>query len=322
MPIALYEELLNILGGTESIYQVELTDDELDTYDRHIIHKHDDLDSLFLAIEEALKHGEKLLVVCNIVSDAQETFRILKNRFSDIPCMLIHSRFRRKDRREREELLQKEFDGKAGPCFVVSTQVVEVSLDISFDRMITQAAPLDALIQRFGRVNRKRVEPEQRAIRPIHILQPKEHTLPYKKEIVTKSFDLLPDGEVLKAREIQALIDHVYPEVDIQEICGYVKWDGDLFRMKKLRHITEPILMKYLEIDSASAILEEDLEQYKQANWKERQWLEIPVNEKSMYRIRDKVVKLEDVGSEPYIMTEQYDYDNVGLELKEPSNFI
>jgi len=322
MPTALYDELLTILGGTESTYQVELSDDELDTYDRHIIHKHDGLDSLFPVIGEALEDGEKLLVVCNIVSDAQETFRLLKNRFPNIPSMLIHSRFRRKDRRDREELLQEEFDGKPGPCFVVSTQVVEVSLDISFDRMITQAAPLDALIQRFGRVNRKRVKSEERTFRPIHILQPKEHTLPYKKEVVTKSFDLLPDGKVLKAREIQDLIDQVYPDVDIQEIGGYVKWDGDQFRMKKLRHITEPILMKYLEIDSASAILEEDLEQYEQANWKERQWLEIPVNEKSMYRVRDRVVKLEKIGSEPYIMTEQYDYDNVGLELKEPSNFI
>ncbi len=322
MPTALYEELLQILGGTETSYQVKLTDDELDTYDRHFIHKHDDLNSLLPTIEETLENGEKLLVVCNIVSDAQETFRLLKNRLPEIPSMLIHSRFRRKDRREREELLKSEFDGKAGPCFVVSTQVVEVSLDISFDRMITQAAPLDSLIQRFGRVNRTRVEPEQRTIRPIHILQPKEHTLPYKKEIVTNSFDLLPNGEILKAREIQDLIDQVYPDVDIQEIGGYVKWKGEQFRMKKLRHITEPILMKYLEIDSASAILEEDLEHYVQANWKERQWLEIPVNEKSMYRVRDKVVKLENVGSEPYIMTEQYDYDNVGLELKEPSNFI
>ena len=322
MPSSLYDSLFEILGGEDSTYEVKLTDDELDTYNRHRIHKHDDLDDLHEEIEKALVSGEKLLIVCNIVSDAQETFRLLKNRFPEVPSMLIHSRFRRKDRREREELLKKEFDGKAGPCFVVSTQVVEVSLDISFDRMITQAAPLDALIQRFGRVNRKRVEPDQRTIRPIHILKPKEHTLPYKKEIVTKSFDLLPDGEVLKARKIQDLIDRVYPEVEIQEIGGYVKWKGDQFRMKKLRHITEPILMKYLEIDSATAILEEDLEQYEQANWKERQWLEIPVNEKSMYRVRDRVLKLEGIGSEPYVMIEQYDYENVGLELKEPSNFI
>lgn len=322
MPSALYNTLLEILGGEEYAYQVQLSDTELNTYDRHLIYKHGDLESLSDTIEESLSNNEKLLIVCNIVADAQETFKILKSRYPEIPSMLIHSRFRRKDRRDREERLKKEFDEKDGPCFVVSTQVVEVSLDISFDRMITQAAPLDALIQRFGRVNRKRKEPEERTLRPIHIIQPQEHTLPYRKEIVEKSFKLLPDGEVLKTINIQTLIDQVYPEVNIQEISGYLKWKDDQFCMKKLRHIAEPVLMKYLEINSASAILEEDLETYQEANWKERQWLEIPVNQKSMFRIKDRLQIVEGIGSEPYVMTEQYDYENIGLELKEPSNFI
>lgn len=322
MPTALYNELLQILGGTETTYEVSLTEDELSTYDRHIIHKNENMDELYDTIQAAFEEKEKVLIVCNIVADAQETYRMFNSMFPEIPSMLIHSRFRRKDRREREEKLKNEFDGQVGPCFVVSTQVVEVSLDISFDRMISQAAPLDALIQRFGRINRKRKKPENRTIRPIHVLQPKEHTLPYKKEIVQKSFKLLQDGEVLKTTELQGLIDQVYPEVDIQKITGYLKWKDDRFQMKKLRHISEPVLMKYLEIDSASAILEQDLETYKEANWEERQWLEIPVNEKSMYRIRERVQQLERAGSEPYVMTEQYDYDNIGLELKEPSNFI
>ena len=322
MPTALYDELLEILGGSQTTYEVALTEHELATYDRHIIHKNETIDGLFETIGTAFEEKEKVLIVCNIVADAQETYRMLKSMFPDIPSMLIHSRFRRKDRREREEQLKKEFDEKEGPCLVVSTQVVEVSLDISFDRMITQAAPLDALVQRFGRINRRRKKPEERMLRPIHVLQSKEYTLPYKKEIVQNSFDLLPDGEKLRTNDIQSLIDEVYPEVDIQEISGYLKWRDNQFQMKKLRHITEPVLMKYLEIDSASAILEQDLETYKEAHWEERQWLEIPVNEKSMYRIRDRLQRVEGIGSEPYIMTEQYDYENVGLELKEPSNFI
>ena len=322
MPSALYNSLLETLGGTESTYEVALTDEELATYDRHIIHKNADMDDLYDTMKIALEEKEKILIVCNIVADAQETYRMLKSLFPDIPSMLIHSRFRRKDRRDREEKLKKNFDEKDGPCFVVSTQVVEVSLDISFDRMITQAAPLDALIQRFGRINRRRKKPEERTLRPVHVLQPKEHTLPYRKEIVQKSFELLPDGEVLKTISIQSLIDQIYPEIEIQKISGYLKWDGEKFQMKKLRHVSEPVLMKYLEIDSATAILEKDLEAYKEANWEERQWLEIPVNEKSMYNIRERLQVVDGVGSEPYVMMEQYDYENVGLELKEPSNFI
>lgn len=322
MPTSLYNELLEILGDSEYTYQVKLSDKELDTYDRHEIYKHEDLESLHDIIDESLSNDEKLLIVTNIVADSQEIYRTLSSRYPNIPSMLIHSRFRRKDRREREELLKQEFDNKPGPCIVVSTQVVEVSLDISFDRMITQAAPFDALIQRFGRVNRVRKEPEDRTLRPIHIIQPQEHTLPYKKEIVKKSYALLPDGEVLKTTVIQSLIDQVYPEVNIQEISGYLKWKGEEFQLKKLRHIAEPVLMKYLQIDSGSAILEQDLETYKETDWKERQWLEIPVNEKSMYRLKDRLQVVEGVGSEPYIMTEQHDYDKIGLELKEPSNFI
>ena len=53
--------------------------------------------------------------------------------------MLIHSHYRRIDRHGLEILLKEtynKFENKA--CIVVSTQVVEVSLDISFDMMITE----------------------------------------------------------------------------------------------------------------------------------------------------------------------------------------
>lgn len=322
MPSALYNSLLEILGGEEQVYQVALSRKELKTYDRHLIYKNKDLDELYETIEDSLSTGEKLLIVCNIIADAQETYRLLNNMFPEIPSMLIHSRFRRKDRRDREQQLKEVFDKGNGPCFVVSTQVVEVSLDISFDRMITQAAPLDALIQRFGRVNRRRLAAEKRTLKPIHILEPLEKTLPYSKEIVEKSYALLPDGEKLKTTEIQSLIDQVYPEIDIQKIQGFLKWNEDEFQMEKLRHVSEPVLLKYLKIDSATCILEKDEEQYKNANWEERQWLEIPVSEKSLYRVKERLRVSEGVGSEPYIMPEQQEYDRLGLVLKEPSNFI
>ncbi|HEX6983613.1 MAG TPA: CRISPR-associated helicase Cas3' [Balneolaceae bacterium] len=322
MPSALYDSLLKILGSEEQVYQVALSGEELETYDRHLIYKNKDLDELYKIIEESLSAGEKLLIVCNIVADAQKTYRILKGMFSDIPSMLIHSRFRRKDRKDREQQLKEVFDEGEGPCFVVSTQVVEVSLDISFDRMITQAAPLDALVQRFGRVNRRRLAAEKRTLKPVHVLEPLENTLPYSKEIVEKSYSLLPDGEKLKTTEIQNLIDQVYSEIDIQEIKGFLKWNRDEFQMEKLRHVSEPVLIKYLEIDSATCILEKDEEQYKNANWEERQWLEIPVSQKSLYRVKERLRIAEGVGSEPYIMPEQDEYEMLGLVLKEPSNFI
>ena len=102
--------------------------------------------------------------------------------------MLIHSRFRRGDRVELETRLKRQFNGDGSkefgdglcPCLVVSTQVVEVSLDISFDRIITQCAPLDSLIQRFGRVNRKRSKDTIGKYKPVHIIAPHDKVLPIK----------------------------------------------------------------------------------------------------------------------------------------------
>jgi CRISPR-associated endonuclease/helicase Cas3 len=69
---------------------------------------------------------------------------------------LLHSRFTRRDRVKEERTiigsLQRKND--VGVRVLVATQVVEVSLDVSFDTIFTEVAPVDDLLQRFGRVNR------------------------------------------------------------------------------------------------------------------------------------------------------------------------
>jgi CRISPR-associated endonuclease/helicase Cas3 len=321
MPTSLYEKLSELMGGKDNVYEVTLSDEELATYDRHIIYKHEKFDPFYQTIRDALDDNEKVLVVCNTVKRSQQIFEQVSALYPEVLQMLLHSRFRRKDRRDREERLEKEFNVGTGPCIVVSTQVVEVSLDISFDRMITQAAPIDALIQRFGRVNRKRLPKNKRSLRPIHVIEPAGNTLPYNKEIVEKSFELLPDGEPLKTTETQKLIDEVYPEVSLQKISAHCCWEDGEITLKKLRHITEPVLLKLLEINSATCILADDYEDFMNANWKERQWLEIPINEKSLYGYDGNLQTVE-VGSKPYIMTGQDQYEKLGLRLKQASNFI
>jgi CRISPR-associated endonuclease/helicase Cas3 len=321
MPTALYETLYELMGGGNEVYEVSLSEEELATYDRHLIYKHEEFEQLYQTIGEALEKREKVLIVCNTVKRSQQIFEEVAALFPEVPKMLLHSRFRRKDRRTREERLENEFNQGQGPCIVVSTQVVEVSLDINFDRMITKAAPIDALIQRFGRVNRKRLPKEERILKPIHVIEPDENTLPYNKEIVEKSFELLPDEAPLKTNEIQKLIDQVYPEVTISEISAHCCWKDGNIELKKLRHITEPVLLKLLEINSATCILADDYEDYIDADWKERQWLEIPVNEKSLYGYKGNLQTVE-AGSEPYMMTGQDRYDMLGLQLKQSSNFI
>ncbi|MBN2733136.1 MAG: CRISPR-associated helicase Cas3', partial [Balneolaceae bacterium] len=136
MPTALYKTLHQLMGGHE-VYEVSLSEEELATYDRHLIYKHEEFNQLHDTLGEALVKQEKVLIVCNTVKRSQQIFEEVSALFPDVPKMLLHSRFRRKDRRDREERLENEFNKGEGPCIVVSTQVVEVSLDINFDRMIT-----------------------------------------------------------------------------------------------------------------------------------------------------------------------------------------
>jgi CRISPR-associated endonuclease/helicase Cas3 len=96
------------------------------------------------------KEGRSVLIVANTVRDAQEIFRLLKTRCDDRTLTLLHSRFCLRDRRTKEEQIASPEPG----TILVSTQVVEVSLDISYDALLTEIAPLDALVQRLGRVNR------------------------------------------------------------------------------------------------------------------------------------------------------------------------
>lgn len=326
MPTALYNQLLEILGGKENVYEVKLSDETLDTFDRHQIFKLDKEDSVSPILANAFKEKEKVLTIYNTVNKAQAAFKEFREEFPDIPMMLIHSRFKRSDRVKLEKLLKEEFNGDRKeygngkcPCLVVSTQVVEVSLDISFDRMITQCAPLDSLIQRFGRINRKRVTSNNRIYRPIHVIAPEGNVLPYKMELLKRSFDQLPDnGDILQERSLQEKIDKVYRSVDTKEIDIHLAvQDGD-FSLINLTSRTEAILLKALEIESATCILAADRDKYITATWEERINMEIPVNWKTISQYRDKYEQLQDIGANPFVIPmPQEEYEIYGLQLVE-----
>jgi len=103
--------------------------------------------------------GQRPAVICNLVADAQRIARRLRERLGD-RVDLFHSRYRFCDRQQIEQRIielygtdrPREGEGRV----VVATQVVEQSLDLDFDWMITQLCPVDLLFQRIGRLHRKR----------------------------------------------------------------------------------------------------------------------------------------------------------------------
>lgn len=96
------------------------------------------------------KQGKTVLVVANTVHDAQSLYRQLREEFCWTNSNLLHARFIFRDRLSKASRVGNPENG----MIFVATQVVEVSLDISYDVLVTEAAPLDALVQRMGRVNR------------------------------------------------------------------------------------------------------------------------------------------------------------------------
>lgn len=328
MPSVLYNRIVEILGN-ELVYEVTLSGETLDQFDRHEVHKIESFEQAERIIKQALDREEKILIVCNRVDRAQEIFEQISLDYPETEKMLIHSRFRRKDRNGKEtDLIGLDENGEPTghfntsdkACIVVSTQVVEVSLDISFDVMITDAAPLDALIQRFGRINRKRKEETIGNLKNVYVLSPPEsekEARPYESDALQQTFRVLPEGGRLKERELQEKMDRVfttidYPSIEEHAVCK----ENGTWSIPLLTH-SNSILMDLLEIDSVVGITDEDAAAYMEAPYEERMQYEIPCR---YYQVRH--LPTLQTGRCPYLIPSRAYSSESGLSLellKEPN---
>lgn len=157
-------------------------------------------------IENLLSEDKRIMVVCNTVKNAQEIFnRIKEYRWaSDEEIVLLHSRFNAEDRSKKEKLALNE-----KTKILAGTQAIEVSLDIDYDVLFTEPAPLDALLQRFGRVNRR----QEKGICPVCVCRVGgEHDkFIYPEEIVANTLAVLEEIDIIRENELQRFLDKVYP---------------------------------------------------------------------------------------------------------------
>lgn len=163
-------------------------------------------------IRAMLGKGNRVLVVCNTVKQAQEVYQRLRNDADG--ALLLHGAFTGEDRSKYERDLRDGEKGKKKAVqLLVGTQAIEVSLDIDYDVIYTEPAPLDALIQRFGRVNRNR----KKGIAPVVVFQendPNDRFI-YDPDIVAKTLHvigeiILRDDGIIKEDKLQHYIDEVY----------------------------------------------------------------------------------------------------------------
>ena len=124
----------------------------------------DSPDSLVSLLRDQLAGGGCAGVICSTVARAQERYRALKD--ADLgEVVLVHSKFVAPHRAARERDLVQRLGPEPGwrpeRLIVVGTQVLEQSLDIDFDVMVSDIAPIDLLLQRIGRLHRhERRRPE------------------------------------------------------------------------------------------------------------------------------------------------------------------
>jgi CRISPR-associated endonuclease/helicase Cas3 len=216
LPTFLRKELGNAI---EDYTSINASQELYNEFDRHrIVVKAGLLNDNLNLIQESLNKGKKVLVVCNTVKQAQIVFEALNSENK----ILLHSAFNANDRGKKEKQLL-ENDAK----LLIGTQAIEVSLDIDYDIIFTEPAPFDALIQRFGRVNRKR----NKGISDCIVFEERNKTDKFiyqNEKVIGRTLQILKEKEkinsgIIKESDLQQMIDFVYPAWDKEDKDEFVK---------------------------------------------------------------------------------------------------
>ena len=178
-------------------------------------------------------------VIVNTVQKAQELAQKAREELPEARIMLLHSRFTASDR----AAIESEFLSLAGKrstpedragLIVIGTQVLEQSLDIDFDVLVTQLCPMDLLLQRIGRLHRhKRSRPESLTEARCYVLEREEESdsgsrAVYGDWLLMRTRALLPDT-VFLPQSIPELVQETYREPDAELLADATlreAWDA------------------------------------------------------------------------------------------------
>ena len=179
----------------------------------------DDIETVAKSALKKVENGGIAGIIVNTVKRAQEIYEQIPK---EIPTIILHSAFLATDREKIEQKLQQAI-GKRGKrpdkMIVIGTQVLEQSLDIDFDVLFTDIAPMDLLLQRIGRLHR------HQRVRPTGLEEPVVYVLDqgtlgeygdanesiYEKYILTKTDYFLPKV-IVSPKDISTLVQKVYEE--------------------------------------------------------------------------------------------------------------
>ncbi|MCS7135404.1 MAG: CRISPR-associated helicase Cas3', partial [Candidatus Aenigmarchaeota archaeon] len=163
LPTFIEQEIMKRVGD-EKINCIDIYSEISENLVRHKYEiVENDITECFEEVIQKSISGARVIVVLNTIKKAEEFYEKIRNdkRLTDnIYCEIIHSRLTINQRREKELRIANEFSNpkplnENKGKILVSTQVIEASLDIDADYLFTEIAPIDSLIQRMGRVMRR-----------------------------------------------------------------------------------------------------------------------------------------------------------------------
>ncbi|WP_425290841.1 CRISPR-associated helicase Cas3' [Spirosoma linguale] len=212
MPQKLQALLTRELGNDVTV----LRDQELLDKKRNVFHVEDrTIDQLRPDIEQDLKAGKKVLVVVNTVDEAIRLY----DQYADYKPICYHSRFIVKHRTEKEQaILNNEKEKPKEGFLLIATQVVEVSLDIDYQSLYTENAPIDAIIQRAGRINRKRRDEPGKVVVFPHSEVAEKHVYDYPAGILNTTLDVLKQhqGVAVSEQDLLNMVEEVYKDWNVE----------------------------------------------------------------------------------------------------------
>jgi CRISPR-associated endonuclease/helicase Cas3 len=177
-------------------------------------------DDIIKTLAEVLSDGGIAGIIVNTVKRAQTLTRVLSEHFENVE--LLHSRFISPDRIKAESELRERLgprsNNRPAKLIVVGTQVMEQSLDIDFDVMISDICPMDLLIQRVGRLHRhERIRLPKSATATCYVTGVTDNIFDKGSEAVYGKYQLmttkalLPPKAILP-RDIPQLIQSAYAD--------------------------------------------------------------------------------------------------------------
>lgn len=189
-------------------------------------------DDIIDTVSEKIRCGGCIGIICNTVKRVQDIAVLLEQSFPEKRIIVFHSRFISEDRRRKENELisilgKNSTEDTRNNVIVVGSQVLEQSLDIDFDFLISEICPMDLLLQRIGRLHRhKRNRSEPMSQAECMVLTGEDvnsGTLRVYDEWIISQTILNLTGVIRIPSDIPGLVNRVYTSCDENDI-RYRTW--------------------------------------------------------------------------------------------------